>query len=239
MNAERAALVEQNLDLARRAAKLFQPRVRGHVDLDELIAMANVGLTEAATRYDPNQGAAFRTFAWYRVQGAIVDGLRRMTNLPRRVWQQILLLRATADYLEAQASRAGAARAQEGERTAADQLREVKAAIGAIRTMYVVALDAAPSGAMIEEAPSPVDQLHAHRRAAALRRAMERLPDKERQLLDKHYREGKTLLDAGAELGMSKSWASRLHARAVDRLRELLAEEAAAGLSERPPPRPP
>ena len=31
-------------------------------------------------------GASFNTFAWYRVQGAIIDGLRKQTNLPRRVW---------------------------------------------------------------------------------------------------------------------------------------------------------
>jgi RNA polymerase sigma factor for flagellar operon FliA len=37
--------------------------------------------------------------------------------------------------------------------------------------------------------------------------------------MTKHYWEGKNLLEAGAELGMSKSWASRLHAQAVERLR--------------------
>ncbi len=224
MNEERAALVERHLDLARRAARVFYPRVREHVELDELIAMANVGLVEAATRYDPALGASFRTFAWYRVQGAIVDGLRRMTNLPRRVWAQIVVLRATADYLEAQASRGGVARATEGERTTADKLREVKDAIGAIRTMYVVAIDSVPAEMMPSDAPAIDDQLGRRRQAARLTEALAKLPERERTLLDKHYREGKTLLDAGIELGMSKSWASRLHARAVDRLRELMAE---------------
>ena len=45
---------------------------------------------------------------------------------------------------------------------------------------------------------------------------------REAELLQKHYVEGKTLLDAGAELGLSKSWASRLHARAIDQLRTIL-----------------
>ncbi|MBP6631458.1 MAG: RNA polymerase subunit sigma-70, partial [Kofleriaceae bacterium] len=48
-------------------------------------------------------------------------------------------------------------------------------------------------------------------------------PERERQLLEKHYFEGKNLLEAGAELGISKSWASRMHAQAVDRLRQLIA----------------
>jgi RNA polymerase sigma factor for flagellar operon FliA len=223
VNEDRAALVERHLDLPRRAARLVHPRVRDHVELDELIAMGNVGLTEAASRYDPALGAAFSTFAWYRVQGAIVDGLRRMTNLPRRVWAQILVLRATAEYLEAQANRSGVARSHEAERTAADKLREVKDAIGAIRTMYVVALDSVPEEQLPVEVASAADQLGRRRAAARLAEAMTRLPERERALLDKHYREGKTLLDAGAELGLSKSWASRLHARAVDRLRGLMA----------------
>ncbi|HVK74973.1 MAG TPA: sigma-70 family RNA polymerase sigma factor [Kofleriaceae bacterium] len=245
MNSDRAALVERHLDLARRAARLYHPRVREHVELDELVALASVGLVEAANRYDPAQGASFRTFAWYRVQGAIIDGLRRMTNLPRKVWARIVVLRATAEYLEAQAARADAARVREGERTAADKLREVKDAIGAIRTMYVVSIDTVPDDQMADDVPPVPEQLGRRRQAAQLAAALAQLPERERILLDKHYREGKTLLDAGAELGLSKSWASRLHARAVDRLRELMGPaDAPAGAdppggASAPPPRPP
>ncbi|MBA3504108.1 MAG: RNA polymerase sigma factor FliA, partial [Deltaproteobacteria bacterium] len=65
--AERARLVERHLDLSRRAAAMVYPRVRDHVEFDELIALGNAGLAEAATRYDPTKGASFNTFAWYRV----------------------------------------------------------------------------------------------------------------------------------------------------------------------------
>lgn len=223
MNEDRSELVERHLDLARRAAALYHPRVRAHVELDELVAMGTIGLAEAARRYDPKGGAAFRTFAWYRVQGAVVDGLRRLTNLPRGVWAQITVLRATAEYLEAQASRAAVAREQAAP-TTTDQLREVKAALGAIRTMYMVALDDVP-GDQLPTDDAPVDERLANeRRRARLGAALARLPERERALMHKHYVEGKTLLDAGLELGMSKSWASRLHARAIDQLRALLAD---------------
>src|SRR5690606_9100026 len=49
-----------------------------------------------------------------------------------------------------------------------------------------------------------------------VRAAIERLPEKERRLLQGYYFENKTLEEAGAEIGQSKSWASRLHARAVE-----------------------
>ncbi len=51
---------------------------------------------------------------------------------------------------------------------------------------------------------------------------MARLPERERALMKKHYWEGKNLLEAGEELGISKSWASRLHAQAVERLRSIV-----------------
>jgi RNA polymerase sigma factor for flagellar operon FliA len=54
---------------------------------------------------------------------------------------------------------------------------------------------------------------------------MDKLPEKERRLLQLHYFEDRNLEVAGVELGLSKSWASRLHARAVDRLRKVLEAE--------------
>lgn len=228
----RSALIAQHVGLPRRAAAMLYPRVREHVELDELIAMGNLGLAEAASRFDPAQGASFATFAWYRVQGAMIDGLRRMTHLPRRVWAQIATLRAAAEYLEAQAQRAEVARSQAAAATTADKLREVRGALGAIRTMYVVAIDQVPEqrlGAVEDDAAAALAR---SRQAARLRAALARLPERERTLVLAHYQDDQTLQDAGAAMGLSKSWASRLHARAIDRLRELLEEE------ERPPRRP-
>jgi RNA polymerase sigma factor for flagellar operon FliA len=85
-------------------------------------------------------------------------------------------------------------------------------------------LEAAAS-ATDERLPPPDQHLqHLHLQARA-RRAIESLPDKERRLLQLHYFEDKNLDVAGAELGLSKSWASRLHTRAVNRLRKLLEAE--------------
>ncbi len=217
-------------------ARIIHARIRDHLDVDELVALGNLGLAEAVDRWDPSLGTGFRAFAYYRVQGAILDGVRRNTNLPRRVWARLTALTATAEYLEAAATRDAAARQQAGAATTADRLREVQAALGAIRTMYLVSLDAVGDDAVPLDAPRADDALIRQRQAAALGRALAKLPERERALMTAHYVDGLTLLDAGAALGMSKSWASRLHARAVDQLRALLvAEEAPA----RPPPRPP
>ncbi|MCX5741504.1 MAG: hypothetical protein NT062_03285, partial [Proteobacteria bacterium] len=109
---ERAQLIERHIDIPVRAAKMVFPRVKEHVEFDELVSLGNQGLAEAASRYDPTRGASFSTFAWYRVQGAIIDGIRRMTTLPRRVWQRLVALRAAADYLEQRGERDQGAAAQ-------------------------------------------------------------------------------------------------------------------------------
>jgi len=96
--ADATQLVVRHLPLARRAAGLIYPRVRGHVAFDEVLALAAAGLAEAAARFDPARGATFATFAWYRVRGTIIDGLRRSTQLPRRTWARLLALRTTADH---------------------------------------------------------------------------------------------------------------------------------------------
>ncbi len=97
--------------------------------------------------------------------------------------------------------------------------------------MYVVSIEAHREDALElkSEASDVRDALDARRASVRLAAAVQELPDKERALLAKHYWEGKNLLEAGAELGISKSWASRLHAQAVDRLRTLIESPGSAG----------
>jgi len=223
---DRARLVEANLDVAKKAAYMIYPRVKEHVELDELIGLANAGLAEAAQRFDPSRGAAFSTFAWYRVQGSIVDGLRKSSQLPRRVWAKLVALRAASDYLEHRAERdAGAAQQGTPPATGADALAQVRSELSAIRTMYVTSLDAMTDAGFDkpdDKSPQADAAIDAQRAASKIRAAIATLPAKEQALMKKHYWEGKNLLEAGAELGISKSWASRLHAQAVERLRTMI-----------------
>jgi RNA polymerase sigma factor FliA len=225
VDGRKAQLVERHLEIARRAAGLIYPRVRGHIAFEEVVALANAGLAEAAERYDPNRGASFATFAWYRIHGTIIDGLRKSTELPRRTWARLVALRAASDYLEQRAEREGrdASRGAAPAR-GAEALAAIADTLAAVQAMYMLSLDTlrdrgfdAPG-----DAPAPPDGLDRARTAARLRAAIAQLPDKQRAIVTKHYFEGKSLQEAGAELGRSKSWASRLHAQAVDQLRALI-----------------
>jgi RNA polymerase sigma factor FliA len=159
------------------------------------------------------------------VQGSLVDGLRRSANLPRRVWAQIVALRAASEYLEQRGERElGARRAAAPAAKPTDTLAGIASALSAIRTMYVTSLETLQERGFDtpDDAPAGEDRVDTNRLARRLRIALRKLPDKERELVTKHYWEGKNLLEAGAELGISKSWASRLHAQAMDRLRGLV-----------------
>ena len=231
--AERARLVESHLDLPRKAAAMIYPRVKDHVEFDELVALGNAGLAEAGSRFQPDRGASFATFAWYRVHGAIMDGLRKQSQLPRRVWAKLVALRAAADYLENRAERdAGAAQRGTPPPAGVDALAAVKSAMASIRTMYMTSLEGLQEDkgfdASDPDAGAASDNLDTRRLTARLRDALAALPAKERALVTKHDWEGKNLLEAGEELGISKSWASRLHAQAVERLRVFVDGEAAA-----------
>ncbi|HEY4241279.1 MAG TPA: sigma-70 family RNA polymerase sigma factor [Kofleriaceae bacterium] len=220
--ADRAKLLTDHTDLVHRVANVLYPRVRKYLDHEELVSMGTVGLAEAAAAYDPAKGASFKTFAWYRIHGAMIDGVRALTNLPRGAWVKLQALRATADYLELQGERARSPAVQAmGEPSRAQALGDVANALAAIQTMFTVSLDAAPDPAdAAESAPEAMDR---RRFAAALDEAIHALPEKEQRLVVGYYREGKSFVELAAELGLSKSWVSRVHAQAIDRLKRALA----------------
>ena len=58
-------------------------------DLDDLIAFGFGGLLEARHRFDPGRGVRFQTFAYHRVRGAMLDGVRKMSQLPRRAHERL------------------------------------------------------------------------------------------------------------------------------------------------------
>jgi RNA polymerase sigma factor FliA len=153
-----------------------------------------------------------------------------MTTLPRRTWAKLVALRGAAEYLENRGERdAGATQRGAPARTTEDSLRAIKDAIAAIQTVYLTSLEQMreAGGDVKAEAAerSPEETIDRARLAERLKRALASMPERERELLTKHYYEGKNLLEAGAELGRSKTWASRLHAQAIDRLRAALAAE--------------
>ena len=217
---ERDALIAQYTEYARTLVKDVSRNVPRFVRREDLMAAGIEGLVEAATRFDPTKGASFKTFAYYRVRGAAIDHIRRAAQRD--------------PYNRARASAAAAAddlvQAQLGE-----QSKSVTGDVGEAATALAGILDAAAtaftmgecasalhSESAVRDGEDAVEAIARRQDAEGLHAAMKTLPDKERFMLEAVYFEGLTIEAAGKQLGLSKSWASRLHGRALALAREAI-----------------
>jgi RNA polymerase sigma factor for flagellar operon FliA len=226
---QRDELVERHLPLVQSVARKVKRQITARIDFDDLIGYGSKGLIEAAERFDPKHGVAFTTFAYYRIRGAMLDGLRTMGWYSRADYARYRAEERANEYLQNQSDREGAAvagGAREGTAGAADQaatLASVAEILGGIATVHITSLEAAAT-VSDERLPPPDATLDAGRLGIRVREAIKKLPDRERQLMELYYFAEKNLEEAGAVMGLSKSWACRLHARAVELLREALAD---------------
>jgi RNA polymerase sigma factor for flagellar operon FliA len=232
---QRDQLIEQHLPLVQAVARKLKRQITARIDFDDLIGYGSKGLIEAAERFDAQHGVAFTTFAYYRIRGAMLDGLRTMGWYSRADYARYRAEERANEYLQNQSDRAGAGAAAGAGSTqpqapggagGADKeatLTSVAQILGGIATVHITSLEAAASVAD-ERLPAPDASLDTGRLGVRVREAIKKLPDRERQLMELYYFAEKNLEEAGAVMGLSKSWACRLHARAVELLREELAD---------------
>jgi len=223
---DRDVLVEGHMHLVYSIAKL-QRRLAKTMEPGDLVAYGTTGLIEAAKKYDPRQGAAFGTFAYYRIRGAMFDGMRTMAWYSRSDYARFRAEERENEYLASAADRDAAGRAAKPVGTTADKgevLEEIADILGGVAAVHIATIEAARD--------VPDDKFKAADEVVAtaeererVRDALRRLPKKERRLIELYYFADMNLETVGTKLGLSKSWACRLHARAVDHLREALAGE--------------
>jgi RNA polymerase sigma factor FliA len=224
---EKDELVEKNLPLVQGIARKVKRTLGAAIEVDDLVGYGCKGLVEAAERFDGRAGVAFTTFAYYRIRGAMYDGIRAMGWYSRADYARYRADERANQYLQSQAGQEGAARAQNpdgsgGARPDPGQtLANVAEVLAGIATIHITSIEAAARVAD-ESLPAPDAAVDTARLSRRVREALTRLPEKERQLMELYYFADKNLEEAGAALGLSKSWACRLHARAVDLLRRAM-----------------
>jgi RNA polymerase sigma factor for flagellar operon FliA len=212
-------LLEKYTPLVRSIAYQIKQRLRIPVEIDELVQEGRIGLMEAAERFDSTLGVSFKTFAYYRVKGAMYDGLRKMDVITRRKNANLMFETAASEFLADEALRGST---EPVRKTTKDEINEVAGLISGLVPIYMLTLDAIDRMEQEEPGRSPDQQLAFKQQKAELKKAMQQLPAKERRLLEYHYYEDLTLEQAAARLGLSKSWASRLHAKAISKLHNKL-----------------
>jgi RNA polymerase sigma factor FliA len=210
-NADRQQLMMSCQGLVRALAWKIHRKVSHRIDLEDLVSYGQVGLAEAARDFDPERGIQFTTYAYHRIRGAIFDGLGTFGWFKR------------ADYHRGQYEQLAADVAQENQRSANGSLDDDTSWLrGLSRTLAVVHLFCQLDPQAVDVADrsqsSPSDLIARQELIFRLVQLVEELCPEDRDLIKAVYFQGDSLTEAARKMGISKSWASRMHARALDHL---------------------
>jgi len=208
----RNQLVERYIGLARMtAARLYQRRVDNSVSFADYLQYARVGLVEAIDHYDPGREVPFEAFSSYRIKGAVLNGLEAESELAA---QRAFWSRRARERFESLKTH----ETQGDRRASLEEL--VNLTVGLVLG-HVIEHD---DGELIDESlatnPYAVTELAQLKRA--VRALLPTLPERERELIRRHYEEQVEFQQIANEWGLSKGRVSQLHAQALHRLRELL-----------------
>jgi RNA polymerase sigma factor for flagellar operon FliA len=210
------ALVEQHLTLARRiAAHLFANRHVAEHSFDDFHQYALVGLVEAAHRYDASSGVPFEAYAVARVRGAVLNGVRSLSEQQEQVTMRARLARERAESLRGHGDE---------QPLAPDTFeslvgRTIGLAIGYMledSSMYCDGEPAAPE--------SGYERVELQQLAQRVQRCLALLPERLQRLLRGHYLQGELFETIATEFGVSKGRVSQMHRQAIEQLRQLCAE---------------
>jgi RNA polymerase sigma factor for flagellar operon FliA len=195
---------------------------------DDFISAGFLGLVEAAGRFDPGRGCDFRSFAFLRIRGAVIDHIRASCELSGYAYQVLKALEG-AQELRAQSLEDQRSGYQSAGRRAAEGIDILSKS--AVALAIVSGSSEAPFFG--GQAPSdPEREVSKKETCQKLRAAIATLPEKERTIIEQYYFHDLTLSEVAQQYaGLSKSWVSRLHDRALGMLREKLVE---AGIGARP-----
>jgi RNA polymerase sigma factor for flagellar operon FliA len=172
------------------------------VELDDLKQYGMLGLLKAANGFDASKGTEFRFYAHSWIRGAIYDGLRAMTRLPRRAHQRLEAARRQAETDGTDISFDGPS-------------DRILSSVRLIAQGYLIARTPFPDCEPAPEIPSPEELAGTNQLAARVRAAVAELPDPDREVVERHYYSNQPLPDIARELGIDRTWAWRVHARAL------------------------
>lgn len=221
---DRNRLVLFYAPLVKLVASRFASRLRSFQSVRELCSFGQFGLIDAVERFDPAAGFQFATYATTRIQGAIIDELRRDDILPKRMRARVRTYQVARETLE-------------GELRHTPTLTEVAEYLGtslaetielddhAAMSSYLVPLSVAgddPGGAMVgsgEAAMEPSEGAELAAMRETVKAALLRLTKRQRQVLVLHYLEGFQKSEIADALGIDRSRVTQLLHQGLKNLR--------------------
>ncbi len=217
MDAWRSELVESHLNMVRSlASRIHRSCTRGPTTVDDLIGFGTIGLYEAAQSYDPKLGVKFSTYSWYRVRGAIYDGLKESSDYKLVRTAQLKAQEAANEYLSVQGKQASPRNSTQS------LLNSLAQSLKGVGAAYVISMDSVEEILPDQDAPSPERVSERRQFSTQLRPLIEKLTPTEQKIIHEFYYNDKNLAKIAEELGHSRSWACRIHKRILDKLKSQL-----------------
>jgi RNA polymerase sigma factor for flagellar operon FliA len=217
---QQARLVREGYPVLQYVAKQLSRRLGRHIALDDLIALGHPALMEVARTYQPDR-AKFSTYTALKVKWAILDGVRRETR-GRSAGARAAAIAISERLNEDAAAMLAESGVPVAEEECQGRLRELLEGQAAALALGLTASRDDAIDAIPDSVDTPEESVARQELRRDIRRAVEALPDRERALIERHYFGGEPFDEIAKELGVSKSWASRLHTQAIQALAKAL-----------------
>ena len=221
-NTEADELVLKYAPAIDRIARRIVSRTGLQSAFDDLWSAGALGLVEAARRFDAGRGVSFETFVEHRIRGAMLDELRRMDHLPRRLRSRTDDLQKARKKLQGQLGRDVST-----EELAAEMKVDLEE-VGGIEALLepFVPLDRLAPTASEEGAIE--DRLSRAQLVAKLEAGIRSLPPRLQTVLGLHYLEGLTYREIAKMLDVSEPRVCQLHSDGLRKLRAVMLDPADA-----------
>lgn len=226
-DASREQIIREFAHVIRAIAHRLAFRLPAYLDAEDLISVGVIGLMDAMEKYDPSREAKFKTYAEFRIRGAMLDEIRSMDWIPRSVHERIAQLQRTQTELMTRLGRP----ATDEEVAAALKMSvsELDDFLSKSRGAVLISLDdlgiQEPDGNKIlkmladRQHPDPLSVIVNERERESLGRAIQQLPEKERMVLTLYYYEELTMKEIGKILKVTESRVCQIHTKAVMHLK--------------------
>jgi RNA polymerase sigma factor for flagellar operon FliA len=234
LNGEQERLLLEHLPIVRFLARRIHERLPQHVDIEDLVSAGVVGLMDAFSKFDPQKKVQFRSYAQFRIRGAILDSLRTLDWSPRDLRRKG---RAAEEAVRVVTARLGRSPCEA--EIAAEMglsLEEYQSLLGDLKGLEIGTLHVEHNEDSGEEEMAYIpgrpeeDPLFCCLRGELqekLTNAIERLPERERLVMTLYYFEELTMREIGLALGVVESRVSQIHTSAVLHLRVALQDMGA------------
>src|SRR5271163_844484 len=227
---DRDLLLMEHLPTVRYLARRIHERLPQHVELDDLVSAGVVGLIDAFSKFDHTKKVQFKSYAQFRIRGAILDSLRTLDWSPRELRRKG---RAVEEAIRSVTQRVGRAPSeQEIAKEMELTLAEYQLLLGDLKGLEIGSLHMERSEDSGDEElayvpgsteDDPLFRCLKGEMKQRLADAIDELPEKERMVLTLYYYEELTMKEIGLTLGVVESRVSQIHSSAVLRLRTALA----------------